>query len=146
LTTILDDASPYFLLENCRYNNEKYKKNCARLGIARDFNIVNSYTIESSCFGFEIKNPENKLLPEEEREPVIIVQFKEDHFIEFGEQLAYGIAKHLSVTITEEDKAGMVYGFDIEVDDFLHPEYEEPKHLKHITKDKRKEDKKKSKN
>jgi hypothetical protein len=126
----LDAASPYFLLENCRYNNEKYKMNCARLGIYRDWDLVNSYTIESSCYGFEIKNPGNELLPPEEQEPKTLVQFKEEHFIEFGVSLAQGVAKHFNVTVTEEDKAGMVYGFDIEIDDFLHPEYIEPNHFK----------------
>jgi hypothetical protein len=60
------------------------------------------------------------------------VQFKEDHFIEFGVSLALGVAKHFNVTVTEEDKAGMVYGFDIDVDDFLHPNYVEPVHLRKL--------------
>jgi len=63
LPALLDSASDYFLLENCRFNNEKYKRNCARLGVNRDWDLINSYTIESSCYGFEIKDAANKALP-----------------------------------------------------------------------------------
>jgi murein tripeptide amidase MpaA len=49
---ILNDLSPYFSLKSCRDNNEYTKRNCARLGIFRDWSLVNSYTIESSCFGY----------------------------------------------------------------------------------------------
>jgi cytosolic carboxypeptidase protein 2/3 len=55
---LLDDASVFFQLSKCSFNNEKYKKNCARLGIFRDFNTVNSYTIETSCFGFDTPGPQ----------------------------------------------------------------------------------------
>ena len=34
---ILDNLSPYFQYDNCKFGNEKYKKNCARLGIFRDW-------------------------------------------------------------------------------------------------------------
>ena len=56
--TILDTLSPYFQFDNCKFGNERYKRNCARLGVYRDFNLVNSYTIESSCFGYEVKGTE----------------------------------------------------------------------------------------
>jgi len=36
-----------------------------------------------------------------------------------------GIQKHLHVELSEIDKAGMVFGFDIDIDDFLHMEVEE---------------------
>jgi hypothetical protein len=84
-SALLDDASDYFLLENCRFNNEKYKRNCARLGISRDWNLINSYTIESSCFGFEIKDAANKALPPEEQAKTVVAQFMAEHFIQFGE-------------------------------------------------------------
>jgi hypothetical protein len=50
--TILDQISPYFSFDGCKFGNEKYKKNCARLGVFRDFNLTHSYTIESSCWGY----------------------------------------------------------------------------------------------
>ena len=37
---ILDDTSAFFQFDNCKFTDdkkEKYKKNCARLGIHRDF-------------------------------------------------------------------------------------------------------------
>jgi hypothetical protein len=51
----LDGLSEYFSLQNCSYNCEKSKRNCARLGIYRDYNLNDSYTIESSCYGFQPK-------------------------------------------------------------------------------------------
>ena len=52
---ILDSYSPYFSFENCDFQNQKQKRNCARLALYRDFNLLDSYTIESSCFGFQSK-------------------------------------------------------------------------------------------
>jgi len=52
-TRILDEMSDYFSRDKCKFNNDKFKWNCARLGIFRDHNLSNSYTIESSCYGFE---------------------------------------------------------------------------------------------
>lgn len=49
---ILDSISPYFSFDGCKFGNEKYKKNCARLGVFRDFDLNHSYTIESSCWGY----------------------------------------------------------------------------------------------
>ena len=72
--------SVYFSAENSKFGNEKYKKNCARLGIHRDFDIPHSYTIESSCYGYELKGTEE------------VEQFKEKHFLKFGEHLVNGIS------------------------------------------------------
>ena len=52
---ILDNLSPYFAYDNSKFGNERYKRNCARLGVFRDFGIVNTFTIESSCYAYEIK-------------------------------------------------------------------------------------------
>ena len=101
---ILDNLSPYFQYDNCKFGNEKYKKNCARLGVFRDWRIPNTFTIESSCYAYEIKGTDE------------VEQFKEDHFLKFGEHLVFGIAKHLQVEITDLDRAGMTHGFDLELD------------------------------
>ena len=101
---ILDNLSAYFQYDNCKFGNEKYKKNCARLSMVRDHNIVNSFTIEASCYGYEIKGTEE------------VEQFREDHFLKFGEHLLYGLAKHLGCEITDTDKAAMTHGFDLELD------------------------------
>ena len=52
---ILNNCSEFFSLKNCKYSNEQYKRNCARLSLFREFNLLDSYTIESSCYGFELK-------------------------------------------------------------------------------------------
>ena len=70
---ILDNLSPYFQYDNCKFGNEKYKRNCARLGVFRDFGLINSFTIESSCYAYEIKGTDE------------VEQFREDHFLKFGE-------------------------------------------------------------
>lgn len=101
---ILDNLSAYFQFDNSKFGNEKYKKNCARLGVYRDFGLINSYTIESSCYGFQIKGTEE------------VEQFKEDHFLKFGEHLVLGLAKHFNCELTELDMVNMTYGFDIDLD------------------------------
>ena len=50
---LLDDMSELFSMKSCSYNNSKVKKNCARLGIYKAFQLADSYTIEASCYGFE---------------------------------------------------------------------------------------------
>ena len=102
---ILDNMSAFFSFDNCKFGNEKYKKNCARLGVHRDFNLLNSFTIESSCYGFDVKGAEDQ-----------VEQFKEYHFLKFGEHLAFGIAKHLQCEVTDHDMVSMSYGFDIDLD------------------------------
>ena len=72
--------SVYFSAENSKFGNEKYKKNCARLGIARDFELINSYTIESSCWGYDVETKD-----ENGEEDWIVEQFKEEHFLVFGQ-------------------------------------------------------------
>lgn len=66
-------------MENCKFANEKTKRNCARLANYRDFNLMDTYTIESSCFGYKVKGT-----GEEEDEEPEIVQFTPTHFLEFG--------------------------------------------------------------
>lgn len=65
---------------------------------------MNTFTIESSCYAYEIKGTDE------------VEQFREDHFLKFGEHLLFGIAKHFGCEINESDKAGMTHGFDIELD------------------------------
>jgi hypothetical protein len=72
LPKILSEHSKYFSWEGCKFGNEKYKKNCARLGVFRDFNLPCSYTIESSCWGYT--DPASDYT----------YQFKELDFLKFG--------------------------------------------------------------
>ena len=41
-----------FRFFSCKFKIEKYKENCARIAIWRDFNVTNCYTIETSALGF----------------------------------------------------------------------------------------------
>ena len=101
---ILDNLSPYFQYDNCKFGNEKYKRNCARLGVYRDWQITNTFTIESSCYAYEVKGTDD------------VEQFKEEHFLKFGEHLLFGMAKQMGVEITDSDKAAMTHGFELELD------------------------------
>jgi len=57
---IIENSSAYFLYKKSKFGNEKNKRNCARLAIHRDFGIMDSYTIESSCYGYEVKGTGNE--------------------------------------------------------------------------------------
>lgn len=108
LPTLLDINSPYFMLSNCKWANEKSKRNCARLSVYRDFGLLDSYTIESSCWGYEVKGTgKNAEGPD-------IKQFSTGQFLEFGEQLLISICSHRNVEINDIDRAGMCTGFEIE--------------------------------
>jgi hypothetical protein len=84
LPQILETQSDYFLIENCKFANEKPKRNCARLAYLRDFNLLDSYTIEASCFGYKVKGTGTGEEGDEEPE---IIQFTPTHFLEFGRSL-----------------------------------------------------------
>ena len=57
---LLDANSAYFSNNNCKWANEKSKRNCARLNVYRDYSVLDSYTIESSCWGYELKGTGNE--------------------------------------------------------------------------------------
>lgn len=101
---ILNNTSKYFSFENCKFANEKYKKNCARLAVVRDFNIFHSYTIESSCWGYSIPYSDDT------------VQFTPKDFLIFGKQLAMGIARQFQIKVTPEEIETMKPGLDISLD------------------------------
>ncbi|MCP6769919.1 hypothetical protein NL529_34235, partial [Klebsiella pneumoniae] len=42
-----------FKFKECRFRIEKAKESTARVVVFRDFNIMNSFTLESSFFGVE---------------------------------------------------------------------------------------------
>ena len=94
---LLDDMSEVFSMSSCSYNNAKYKKNCARLGIYKAFELVDSYTIEASCFGYEQKSSLRSKYIEDQT----IVQFTVDHLLKFGETLALAASKQLGRTELE---------------------------------------------
>lgn len=110
---MLDEISPFFKYGNCKFGNEKWKKNCARLGIYRDWDLQDSFTIESSCFGWVNKFNQST------------IQFKELDFINFGRHLAYGVARFYKKELTDSDKAAMCIGVDLVLDHFLYDDMTE---------------------
>ena len=68
-------------MQNCKFGNEKYKRNCARLAIYRDFKQLDSYTIELSSYGYEIKGSGGGY------EDNDVEEFKPVDFLNFGNHL-----------------------------------------------------------
>lgn len=56
LPGILDEMSEMFSLKNSDFNNLESKKYSARLGIYNIYKLTDSYTIEASCFGYDVKH------------------------------------------------------------------------------------------
>lgn len=52
LPKLISERTEMFRYFSCKFKCEKYKENCARIAIFRDFNITNVYTIETSAMGF----------------------------------------------------------------------------------------------
>ena len=115
LPKILSEISPYFSLEGCKIGNEKYKKNCARLCVFRDFSLPCSYTIEASCWGYT--DPASDYT----------YQFKELDFMKFGQHLAEGIAKQQGIKISPKENMERHEGLDILIDFGLYEDESETK-------------------
>ena len=101
---LLDNISPYFSFDGCKFGNEKYKKNCARLGVYRDYDLNHSYTIVSSCWGYT------------DHETDATVQLKELDLFQFGKHLAEGIARQFNISVSDQDRTSMYTGLDIQLD------------------------------
>ena len=85
---MLHQFSEFFMYHNCRFSCPRYKRNCARLAMNRDFNLLDTYTIESSCYGYEIKRKQNaqpgKSYNQDGMIEGSICQFTPDNFLKFG--------------------------------------------------------------
>lgn len=92
------------MFENCKFNSEKYKKNCARLALSREFDLLDSYTVETSCFGYEVKGSGTK------EHDAVIEQFSPQNFLEFGKTLLKCMCKHLYISVTDLDRQGPLLG------------------------------------
>jgi len=55
---LLSELTDMFRYYSCKFRVEKYKNSCARIALWRDFGIPNSFTIESSVFGYLNKDRE----------------------------------------------------------------------------------------
>lgn len=76
---------------------------------------MNSYTIESSCWGYTDIATDQTL------------QFKELDFIKFGKHLAEGIAKHFQINVSDADRTSMFTGLDIQLDFAMYEDEKENK-------------------
>ena len=89
LPKLVSERTEMFRFFSCKFKIEKYKENCARIAIWRDFNITNCYTIETSALGF--LNRDRETIP-----------FSTGLLQEFGECLVHSTFEyHL---IQEEDR------------------------------------------
>ncbi|CDW85188.1 zinc carboxypeptidase family protein [Stylonychia lemnae] len=90
LPRILSSNSEEFRFYSCRFRNEDYKENCARMFIEREFNITFSYCIECSQQGFMNRSRQ-------------IVDFNEKNLTEFGKTLALSLLQ-FGVLIENQNK------------------------------------------
>lgn len=52
LPKLISERNHAFRYYSCKFKHEGYKQGCARISLWRDFNISNSYTVETSAFGY----------------------------------------------------------------------------------------------
>lgn len=79
---ILENTSEYFSFDSSKFKNEQYKRNCARLAMHRDFNLLDSYTIESSCYGYK---PKKAIDIQDDKHIRVLTPYD---LLKFGEHLA----------------------------------------------------------
>jgi hypothetical protein len=72
---IMSTVTQMFRFHSCRFRNEDYKENCARMFIEREFGVTFSYCIECSQQAYIDKNRN-------------IVDFDEQNLMDFGKSLA----------------------------------------------------------
>jgi hypothetical protein len=75
LPKLMSAATDMFRLHSCRFRNEDYKENCARMFIERELGVTFSYCIECS----------QQAYIDRER---AVVDFNEGNLITFGASLA----------------------------------------------------------
>ena len=86
---LVSERTEMFRFFSCKFKVEKYKENCARIAIWRDFNVTNCFTIETSSFGFLNKDRDT-------------IQFNTGLLQEFGECMVHSIFEFN--LIQEEDR------------------------------------------
>lgn len=89
LPKLVSERTDMFRFFSCKFRIEKYKENCARIAIWRDFNITNVYTVETSSYGFLSRERET-------------IPFDSKHLQDFGQSLVHSIFEYL--LIQDEDR------------------------------------------
>jgi len=87
---ILSEHAEAFRYYSCKFRNEKSKRKAARLVIWKEFNIMNSFTIEASFYGW-VKDDRTSH------------SFNTSHLNTVGEQLGITLHEYISL-ITEEER------------------------------------------
>lgn len=78
LPKIIGNTSDMFRVHSCRFRNEDYKENCARMFIEREFGVIFSYCIECSQQAYIDKNRN-------------IIDFNESNLLLFGKHLTQSL-------------------------------------------------------
>lgn len=89
LPKLVSERTDMFRFFSCKFRIEKYKENCARIAIWRDFNITNVYTVETSSYGFLSRDRET-------------IPFDAKYLQDFGESLVHSLLEYL--LIQDEDR------------------------------------------
>jgi len=86
---LASERTEMFRFFSCKFRIEKYKENCARIAIWRDFEVSNCFTIEASALGFLNRDRET-------------IHFNTGLLQEFGECLVHSLFEF--TLIQEEDR------------------------------------------
>jgi hypothetical protein len=86
---LISERTEMFRFFSCKFKHDKYKENCARLAICRDFDVTHSFTIESSQYGFLNKHRET-------------ITFNPGLLQEFGECMVHSLFEY--ALIQDEDR------------------------------------------
>lgn len=81
LPKLISERTDMFRFFSCKFRIEKYKENCARIAMWRDFNITNVYTVEASSYGFISRERET-------------IPFDAKYFQDFGECMIHSIFEY----------------------------------------------------
>ncbi len=90
MAKLLSDLTEMFRFYSCKFKNEAYKQNCARLTIWRKFRVMNCFTLEASMHGFiqEVtKTVKNRMGCEEVQRKRITRPFKEKNLMSLGTKI-----------------------------------------------------------
>ena len=82
---ILENTSEYFSFDSSKFKNEQYKRYPSLFPCVindRDFNLLDSYTIESSCYGYK---PKKAIDIQDDKQIRVLTPYD---LLKFGEHLA----------------------------------------------------------
>jgi len=111
--------NPTFAFNECRFRIEKMKESTARVVIFREFNIMNSFTLECSFFGKEVAVPRPAGFgPDDGEVETKLVHLSMEDKIELGSQMVQVLENYLP---SEQSKLNILSGkvLDIFYEEFI---------------------------